>query len=158
VSGVQFDAASITALTSQLTARALVGQLTVTVAGTALLYIANRVPGADLIKPKATDSRVMVSVRATYRSPDRSVPIPTDNPGLAGWVQRYDVAGGLQKDFGPVRDTNGRTLDPLCFSVVCANDPAQVLIATGLVLDFMRMNFDRLDAQSNAGSAPVRFP
>lgn len=151
---VQFDAASIAAKTATLRARTLGFIFSLTQESTTLLFVANRVPGAELVRPRS-NRRVLLSVEATYRSPNRAMPVAV----LPGADPAYDTAGGLQRHFGPVRIAGRKEpLDPLCFSLVVDDEPSAVLVGTGLLLDFLQTNFDRLDQQSNAGRAPVRFP
>ena len=152
---MNFDAASIAALSASLLARSLAGQFVLSTTSTGVAFVDNKVPGAELVRPQGPGPWTMVSVTATYRSPDAATPIPS-TPGAP---PHFDRAGGLQRSFGPQRlPGTSRTLDPLCFSIVCTSEPGQILIATGLLLDFLRMQFDRLDVQSRSGRAPVRFP
>lgn len=157
---MQFDTASIAAKLQALTARSLAGaSLALSQEPTDLAFIANRVPGAEQARPRGPAPYVMVSVSAVYRSPDRSVPIPTGNPQLPGHVQAYDRAGGLQKAYGPRRlPGTSYILDPLVLSIVVDNEPSAILIGQGLLLDFLEAQFNLQDARSNEGNAPVRFP
>jgi hypothetical protein len=149
---VGFDAASVAALLTTLTTRALAGQLTLTTSSTTLRYVESRCMGVESVKPRGQPPFTLVSVRAVYRAPNVATPIPTTNPLLPGWVQGYDVAGGIQRSFGPI------LTDLLRFSIVCDSEPAMILVAKGLLLQHLQTQFDLLDGANKAGRAPVLVP
>jgi hypothetical protein len=137
----QFDSASVAALLASLTQRAEGQQFSLTVTTlTSQLYTDH--PAGRLVAP-VSQSRSLLTWRASYRSPSYRVPV-LGQGGPQGRVVGYDVFPGVSRTFGPE-------------SLVC--DTASLLLAQGTLLLWAQQQFDLHDQRSRQrGWAPARVP
>ncbi len=128
-----FDPASNAALLAQLVARALAGQLfftTRTASRQDFTYIDHAI--AKNFRPVSSSytGRTIITWSAVYRSPAFNL------MNQDGVTVAY-VTGGLQRAFGPE-------------SYVC--DTSNLSIATGMVLTWIKQQFDLFDEKSKAAN------
>lgn len=144
-----FDPASVAALLAQLTARAIVLELTVE--DTGIRYIPSRAVGADQAIPSGPPPYKLLTVTAVYRSPDRPrsiYPDFSDRPALLALVPpnaQPDVAGGVQRSFGPKG-----------FQLVV--DACCLDMGKAILLQFLSDNFDLHDLRMQGGRSPQLVP
>ncbi len=132
----QFDAASVAALQTAVAARCVAFSLTA--ASTTQPYIDHAL--GPFLRPTGPGPYTLLTVTATYRTPDR---ILTDAQGVPAPAQvRYP---GVQQTFGP----GG------C-QVVC--DPAQQTVAKGLLLQWIASQFDLFNLRNPVSMPPARVP